>query len=131
MKESTLIKFGNQFKAEMAARYNLPELNGAGFETSKVDGDFVMVKTGDIEVAPTGQMAGLVKQMTVRVELGASGKHVRGAIHYRYQHHGGGSNGNEHVFVIVTESRYGEPEYAGAISERVAYALQNQLSPAA
>lgn len=112
----------------MAARYHLPELNAANFVVSKVDGDFCCVKTEEIDVVPTGQMAGIVKSMTVRVELGSNGTHTRGSIHYRYEHHSGGSNGCEQVFVVVTESRYGgeRTEYVGEISERLAYAYENQ-----
>lgn len=132
MKESTLVEFGGQFIKTLSAQYQLPELRGLGFESSKIDDEFFLIKTPQVDVEPTGQLACIVKRLSVYVEMSSTedGKHIRGTIHYRYQHHNGGSNGSEQSFTIVTESRYSEPVYAGAISERLAYSYQNQLSPA-
>src|SRR6187402_2903212 len=108
MKAELLIEVANSFKAEIAAQYHLPELREVLFAGEEVVGkanksnDVFVLKTGDISVAPSGQMAGIVRSMQVSLTVWDNGTSTMGELKYRYQHHGGGSNGNEQRFVIVT-----------------------------
>jgi len=132
--KTNLIKIGNQFKAELAAQYSLPEIAAAEFSPVKThtesgNPDWHHTSTGAVAVAPSGQLAGIVKELTVEVTIGSNGKTTRGVLKYSYGHHSGGSNGNDQSFEIVTESRCGDDvEYVGKISERLAYVFLSRVN---
>lgn len=131
MKEQDLIKIGGKFINALAAQFQLPEARNAAFAESKATEHGITIKTAEIEVEPTGQIAAIVKSLSVRFEVSASldGAHIRGTIHYSYGHHSLGSNGSDQRFIIVTEERYGsDQEFVGTISEHVAYRHEQKLA---
>lgn len=131
MKEQDLIKIGGKFINSVSAQFQLPEARNAAFSESKSSEHGITIKTSEIEVEPTGQLAGIVKNLSVKFEVSASldGAHIRGSVYYSYGHHSLGSNGNEQRFVIVTEERYGNGmEFVGLISEQIAYRQEQKLA---
>lgn len=116
------------FKNEMAARYALPELRDAALVRNEKDGQ-VFFKMEPVETQPTGQLAGIVKKLFVSVEVGFSkdAKYVAGSLHYRYQHHGGGSNGADQEFVIVLDRGF-DCKYEGCVNKNVLYRHEQNTS---
>ena len=106
------------FLAEIATRYQMPELATAKFEPATrqrfIEGTLTAVAT----VAPTGQMAALVR--TLEVTVSVSPHYLpgmfQGKVELSYGHFNGGSNGHDTDFIIVTQTRYGSSiEYCGAL----------------
>lgn len=123
------------FLQEMAARYDLGELRGMlGQWTKKISAPRGTAHTThathtvELQIAPRGQLAAIVKELTVKVEVifqtVEEQTHILGVLHFRYAHHDGGSNGNSQEFVVLCEDRFASHSYAGCVNRRLAYMLK-------
>ena len=137
MKNSIDIKalttIAEAFTADLAARYDLPEMTGTGFISIPGAADCLVLRHAKpVTVRPRGQVAGFVKAMHVEVTVCAEGRDVVGELTYGYSHHSGGRNGMTHRFVIVTEDsdKYGEEgvAYSDMVDSRTAYILERNTA---
>lgn len=121
-----------EIKNSLALRFDLPELTAC--RVALVDQAYA----SNAEVAPTGQIAGLVSSLGVTLntdELPMTGSIAyRVRLRYAYQHPGGGSNGvtREMFAIVAQERRYGEPAeiLLEIISEETYQKLYGNISSA-
>lgn len=128
MKTETLTPIAESFANALAAQYDLPEVRYAKFQVQQETVSVLSLTSGRIPIGPRGQLACIVKDLSVQIDVHATqdGKWISGVINYSYSHHSGGSNGSDHRFVIVTESRYAKsPTYAGMLDEALCRQNEN------
>lgn len=106
-----------RFAADYAAKYGMPELAQATFTHQREQNELPKVKA-ECFIQPTGQMAALVLALwiEVQVETNEDGL-VCASVSLSYKHHGGGSNGKNDSFLVLTANTY-RPEYDGFIPMR-------------
>ncbi len=86
-------------RAEIAKRFDLPNLARAQAVTVGRTMAYAA------EEKPTGQIAGIVRELDVKLALfiEEDGLNIFARLHYRYAHIGGGNNGFQTEFVAVLE----------------------------
>lgn len=106
-----------KFAADYAAKHGMPELAEATFTHQREQHELPKVKA-ECHVQPTGQMAAIAITLwaVVQVEVDEEGL-VCASVGLSYKHPGGGSNGNNASFLVLTANTY-RPEYDGFIPMR-------------
>lgn len=106
-----------RFAADYAVKYGMPELAEATFIHQREQHELPKVKA-ECYVQPTGQMAALVLALWVEVQVEANEDGlVSASVSLSYKHPGGGSNGKNDSFMVLTNSTH-RPEYDGFIPMR-------------
>lgn len=123
MSLNTTISLAQNFMRDFAQRYDMPEL-AAQVQFDERYG----VLSCTVEVQPRGQMAALVRMLSVGIRVSqAESLMFSASVRMSYQHHGGGTNGHSDNYRIVTKThvfKEGKPvEYVGFISYDMEHAM--------
>ena len=113
----------------LAHRHQLPNLSR---EDVKVELDAkwkgMMTWRKSLAEIPTGQLAAIVKNLTVNVTAyyDTLGKRFWVNLQYQYDHVGGGSNGYRVDYAVVTADRFGGPDFLDLIESSLYHHLRSE-----
>ena len=135
---TTYQHLADAFLHDIATRYAFPELlNRAmdlplpGSRAERIHGTEWGVLHAECKVQPTGQIAAIVRSMTVEVSFRPSdAKNVfYGDVKLSYDHVQGGSNGKDTGFMIAVESRFGggSSTYLGCVDRGIFDTLTSNI----
>ncbi len=116
--------------AIFAGRYDLSELTSVTpVPVTKYRSDEVIPNTlrAELNVTPRGQIAAIVRDLDVTVEVAENDGRFCAVIKMSYNHVEGGSNGKDTAFVVITDVQWGSKiRVVDVITRQAEYTLQNQ-----